>query len=76
MPPSLFTRDGVSGGQRPDGTPVYMASGLYHVRLYWMGAWRRIPVDDHRAWDEQCVRAAERTGRMHARVCLCLNRAW
>lgn len=29
-----------------DGTPVLNPCGKYAVRLFWMGAWRRVIVDD------------------------------
>lgn len=29
-----------------DGLPVYNPSGKYYVRLHWMGAWRKVVIDD------------------------------
>ena len=29
-----------------DGTPMYNTSGKYAIRLYWLGAWRKVIVDD------------------------------
>ena len=29
------------------GLPIQNPSGLYAVKLFWMGAWRRVMVDDH-----------------------------
>jgi hypothetical protein len=40
--------------QRADGVPLLVPSGQHHARLFWMGAWRRIAVDDTRPWDDQC----------------------
>jgi hypothetical protein len=49
----IVNNNGSLPTQRADGIPVYLSTGQYHVRLFWMGAWRRIPVDDTRAWNDQ-----------------------
>ena len=38
-----------------DGMPMYNTSGKYAVRLFWMGCWRKVVVDDR-----VCVDAAGR----------------
>ncbi|KAI8853937.1 hypothetical protein BC829DRAFT_439713 [Chytridium lagenaria] len=36
-----------------DGTPSYNPMGKYAVKLFWLGAWRRITIDDRIPVDEQ-----------------------
>ena len=38
--------------QSKDGLPALSPTGLYTVRLFWMGAWRKITVDDALPFDE------------------------
>ena len=46
LPPAFKAWEAIHP-QNDAGCPVQNPSGLYAVRLFWMGAWRRVMVDDH-----------------------------